>query len=72
MSSSQRRARPGRDTPIFYSFRLNLADYVNYVMVMLAFVPYGPGQYTPTPEMENGSKGQEEIEPQRENGGMET
>jgi hypothetical protein len=36
-----------------------------------AFVPYGPGQYTPTPEMEQGNKGEEVAEPQRENDGME-
>ena len=36
-----------------------------------AFVPYGPGQYTPTPELENGGKEaepglQQEQEPQKE------
>jgi hypothetical protein len=34
-----------------------------------AFVPYGPGQYTPTPEMDQGR--QEEPEPQIEHGGRE-
>jgi hypothetical protein len=35
-----------------------------------AFVPYGPGQYTPTPELEKGSH---EVEPQqeRDRGGRE-
>ena len=36
-----------------------------------AFVPYGPGQYTPTPEMDKASPGQEAAEVQRENDGME-
>lgn len=36
-----------------------------------AFVPYGPGQYTPTPEMEQQSHGQESAIPQHENEGME-
>jgi hypothetical protein len=38
-----------------------------------AFTPYGPGQYTPTPEMDKGSQEQEvqRIEPQQERGGRE-
>lgn len=36
-----------------------------------AFVPYGPGQYTPTPEIENANQGPEVQTPQRENDGME-
>ena len=38
-----------------------------------AFTPYGPGQYTPTPEMDTGSQEQEvqRIEPQQEHGGRE-
>lgn len=38
-----------------------------------AFTPYGPGQYTPTPEMDTGSQEQEvqRIEPQQERGGRE-
>ncbi len=30
-----------------------------------AFTPYGPGQYTPTPELDKGSK---EMEPQQQQG----
>ena len=36
-----------------------------------AFVPYGPGQYTKTPEHEQEQAGQEQAEPARENEGME-
>lgn len=35
-----------------------------------AFVPYGPGQYTPTPEIENGNHGQEAAEQLWENEGL--
>ena len=36
-----------------------------------AFVPYGPGQYTPTSEMDKANQGQEVATPERENEGME-
>ena len=36
-----------------------------------AFVPYGPGQYTPGPEQGMGIQGQEAAEPQREMDGRE-
>lgn len=36
-----------------------------------AFVPYGPGQYTPTPEMEKFGHEQQIETPQLERGGME-
>ena len=37
-----------------------------------AFTPYGPGQYTPTPELGNGSQEQEvQQAPQQEQGGRE-
>lgn len=36
-----------------------------------AFVPYGPGQYTPTPELEKNNSEQEVPTPKRENDGME-
>jgi hypothetical protein len=37
-----------------------------------AFVPYGPGQYTPTPEMEQAGQEQQMIDsPEIERGGME-
>ncbi len=42
-----------------------------------AFVPYGPGQYTPTPDVGKGVHGEEvqkvepQPEPEREHGGME-
>lgn len=35
------------------------------------FVPYGPGQYTPTREMEQQSNGHATAIPQQENEGME-
>lgn len=31
-----------------------------------AFVPYGPGQYTPSPSQETDVKARESVEPQRE------
>jgi hypothetical protein len=36
-----------------------------------AFVPYGPGQYTPTPEQTVEPQGQEAVEPQQEMDGRE-
>jgi hypothetical protein len=36
-----------------------------------AFVPYGPGQYTPTPEMDRGSKEPESPQIEQERGGLE-
>jgi hypothetical protein len=35
-----------------------------------AFVPYGPGQYTPAPQMGVGIHGPQQDAPQRERGGM--
>ena len=36
-----------------------------------AFTPYGPGQYTPTPEMEKGGQEAEPQQQEREQGGRE-
>ena len=36
-----------------------------------AFVPYGPGQYTPSPEIEKANQGQETTARIQENEGME-
>ena len=45
-------------------------EFANALFNGHGFVPYGPGQYTPTPEMEK-NQGQEGATPQRENDGME-
>jgi hypothetical protein len=36
-----------------------------------AFTPYGPGQYTPTPEIDRGSQEVEPPQPELEQGGRE-
>jgi len=38
-----------------------------------AFTPYGPGQYTPEPELDKGEQQHEvqKMEPEREHGGRE-
>lgn len=46
-------------------------ELANAIFNGSAFVPYGPGQYTPTPEMEQPQQSQEVAMPQQECDGIE-